>query len=62
MNTSMNAAELHAKAVIVAALITSHAVDIPRLQETKLGAPDEAAIRLRLLTEYVYRAIATADA
>ena len=50
--TPMDPAELHAKSVIVAALITAHAVEIPRLPPS--GEKDDAALRLRALTEYVY--------
>ena len=48
----MDPAELHAKSVIVAALITAHAVEIPRLPPS--GEKDDAALRRRALTEYVY--------
>jgi hypothetical protein len=52
----MDAAELHAKATIAAALITSRVVSIPTLpKDTK--ASDPAALHLRLLTEYVYAAL-----
>jgi hypothetical protein len=57
----MDASELSAKAVIAAALITSHAVEIPAIPRAGVGSPDVASQRLRELTEYVYRAlIATA--
>jgi hypothetical protein len=46
-------AELHAKATIAAALIASHAVEIPMIPKVRHGAMDSAAIRLRDLTEYV---------
>jgi len=58
---AMEAAELQAKAAIAAALIVSNAVEVPRIHDAHQGPPDEAAMRLRLLTEYVYRAITTAD-
>jgi len=54
----MDASELHAKATIAAALIMAHAVEIPSLP--KSGPPnvgDQAAVRLRELTDYVYAAI-----
>jgi hypothetical protein len=54
----MDPIEIQAKAMIAAALITSHAVEIPSLP--KIGAPnvgDQAAVRLRELTDYVYQAI-----
>jgi hypothetical protein len=48
--------EIQAKAVIAAALIASHAVEIPRIP-TSGEKSDIAAIRLRDLTDYVYQAI-----
>ena len=54
----MDAAEIHAKAVIAAALITSHAVEIPTLRKTPTHwTLDPAATRLRELTEFVYRTV-----
>jgi hypothetical protein len=51
----MDPAEIHAKAIIAAALIASHAVEVPRIPS---GAEyDNAAARLRELTAYIYRAI-----
>ena len=54
----MDADEIQAKATIAAALITSHAVEIPAIPK-KNGDPalDSAAARLGELTDYVYRAI-----
>jgi hypothetical protein len=53
----MYTSEIHAKAIIAAALITSHAVEVPQLPNTSTGREDPAAVRLRDLTEYIYRAI-----
>jgi hypothetical protein len=53
----MYTSEIHAKAIIAAALITSHAVEIPQLPSMNSGREDPAAVRLRDLTEYIYRAI-----
>jgi len=53
----MDVSELHAKAIIAAALIASHAVEIPAIPKGGERALDPAAIRLRDLTDYVYRAI-----
>ena len=53
----MYTSEIHAKAIIAAALISSHAVEIPQLPAAALEKDNSAAIRLRDLTEYVYRAI-----
>jgi hypothetical protein len=55
-NGVMNIAELQVKATIAAALIVSHAVEVPRIQDSG-DLMDTAAIRLRDLTDYVYRAI-----
>ena len=52
----MDTAEIYAKAAIAAALITSHAVEIPRIP-TGGENEDSAAIRLRELTDYVYQTI-----
>ena len=53
----MDHAELAAKATIAAALITSHAVEIPTVPRDSIGTSDPAAVRLRVLTDYVYKAI-----
>jgi hypothetical protein len=54
----MDSTELHAKAVIAAALITSHAVAVPSLpRKTSGSAPQDDAIRLRGLIDYVYDVI-----
>lgn len=54
----MDPSELHAKAVIAAALITSHAVAVPSLSHAaKGGCNHEDAIRLRGLIDYVYDVI-----
>jgi hypothetical protein len=54
---TMYTSEIHAKAIIAAALITSRAVELPQLPRPNPGEPDIAADRLRDLTEYIYRAI-----
>jgi hypothetical protein len=56
----MDSNETLARAVIAAALIASHAVEIPRIPgggDAELKDP--AAVRLRQLTEYVYQTIRT---
>ena len=58
----MDAPEMQARATIAAALITSHAVEVPTLR--KVGghwSTDPAAIRLRELTEFVYRTLIEPD-
>ena len=58
-HSGMDPNELHAKAIIAAALISSRAVGVPSLPSasTRASGKDEAAIRLRELTDYVYHAI-----
>jgi hypothetical protein len=54
----MDQTEILTRATIASALITSHAVEIPALPRS--GPPDsgdEAAVRLRALTDYIYAAI-----
>jgi hypothetical protein len=54
----MDPTEIHAKAAIAAALIASHAVEIPRIPATGLDwTKDAPSVRLRTLTDYVYRTI-----
>lgn len=54
----MEPTEIQAKVTIAAALITSHAVEIPSMPK-KAGRWDEdpAAVRLRELTDRVYETI-----
>ena len=52
----MDPSEIHAKATIAAALILSHAVEVPTMPGSR-PAPDPAVNRLRELTNYIYRAI-----
>ena len=47
--------EIQARATIVAALITSHAVEVPSIPRKGDWAHDPAALRLRELTDYVYQ-------
>src|SRR5439155_809635 len=55
----VDSAELHAKAIIAAALITAHAVEVPTIPRNfgNWTTSDPAAIRLRDLTEYVLQAL-----
>jgi hypothetical protein len=50
----MDAAEIQAKATIAAALIVARVVEVPTLQDDVTGPPEEAALRLRRLTAYIY--------
>lgn len=54
----MEPSELQARAIIAAALITSHAVEIPTVPSGSDLSHDASALRLRALTDYVYRVIA----
>jgi hypothetical protein len=58
----MEAPEVQARAIIAAALITSHAVETPTLR-TAGGhwTTDPAAARLRELTDLIYRTITEPD-
>jgi hypothetical protein len=53
----MDAVEIQAKALIAAALITSHAVEVPSIPSSGEWASDAAGLRLRDLTDYVYQMI-----
>ena len=54
----MEPSELHARAIIAAALITSHAVELPTMPSGGDWSRDASALRLRELTNYVYQMIA----
>jgi len=49
--------EIQARAAIAAALITSHAVEVPTVPTGGDWSQETAAVRLRELTEYVYLVI-----
>ena len=51
--------EAQARAIIGAALIVRGAVEIPTMPSAGHRAPDAAGVRLRELTEYVYRLLTT---
>jgi hypothetical protein len=51
--------EIQARAIIAAALITSHAVEVPTIPTSGDWSHDTAALRLRDLTDYVYQMITT---
>jgi len=58
----MDTAEIQARATIAAALIASHAVEIPTIPKgSDTRAVDSAAIRLHDLTDYVYQTIVRAS-
>jgi hypothetical protein len=58
----MDSSELQARATIAAALIVRGAVEIPSMPADGDRLPDSAGLRLRELTEYVYRLITTDEA
>ena len=51
----MDPLEAQAKAVIAAALIVRGAVEVPAIPTGRERVPDDAGVRLRELTDYVYR-------
>ena len=53
----MDPLETHAKAVIAAALIVRGAVEVPAIPSGRERLPDDAGVRLRELTDYVYQLI-----
>jgi hypothetical protein len=52
---NMDPLEAQSKAIIAAALIMRGAVEVPSVPSEAARAPDSAGMRLRELTEYVYR-------
>lgn len=56
----MDSSEILARATIAAALITSRAVELPTMPAGG-DPPGPAGIRLRELTDYVYRLLVTPD-
>ena len=55
----MDGAEAQARATIAAALIVRGAVEVPSIPTRDERVPDGAGLRLRELTDYVYRLITT---
>lgn len=53
----MEPTEIQARAVIAAALITSRAVEVPTIPTSGDWTQDNASLRLRDLTDYVYQMI-----
>ena len=53
----MDAQEVQAKATIAAALIVARVVEVPTIHDDTMGPPDEAGLRLRRLTAYIYNLI-----
>jgi hypothetical protein len=55
----MDPSEGQAKAIIAAALIVRGAVEVPAIPTGTQRVPDESGMRLRELTNYVYRLLMT---
>ena len=55
----MDPLEAQARAIIAAALIVRGAVEVPSVPSSGERVPDSAGMRLRELTEYVYRLLTT---
>jgi len=55
----MDPLEGQAKAIIAAALIVRGAVEVPAIPTGTEGVPDAGGMRLRDLTDYVYRLLTT---
>ena len=55
----MDASEAQARAIIAAALIVRGAVEVPSMPSGSQRVPDPAGVRLRELTDYVYRLVTT---
>ena len=53
----MDQIEIQTRATIAAALIMAHAVEIPAIPKSVAAGTDQASVRLRQLTDYVYAAI-----
>jgi hypothetical protein len=55
----MDPSEANARATIAAALIVRGAVEVPTTPPSRHDLPDAAGMRLRELTDYVYRLLTT---
>jgi hypothetical protein len=55
----MEPSEIQARATIAAALIVTRAVEVPSIPTSGDWSKDDAALRLRDLTDYVYQMITT---
>jgi hypothetical protein len=55
----MDSSEAKGRAIIAAALIVRGAVEVPSMPTGSQRLPDEAGVRLRELTDYVYRLVTT---
>jgi hypothetical protein len=57
----MDPLEAQSRAIIAAALIVRGAVEVPAMPSERQRVPDAAGLRLRELTDYVYRLLTTDD-
>jgi hypothetical protein len=57
----MDSLEGQARAIIAAALIVRGAVEVPSIPSNGEWASDPAGVRLRELTDYVYRLVTAAE-
>lgn len=57
----MDPVEAQAKAIIAAALIVRGAVEVPAMPSDGQRVPDAAGVRLRDLTDYLYRLVTTEE-
>jgi hypothetical protein len=57
----MDPCEIQARAAIASALIVRGAVEVPALPHGGQRLPDTAGMRLRELTDYIYRLITTGE-
>jgi hypothetical protein len=55
----MNPVEAQTRAIIAAALVTRGAVEVPSIPSGAQRVPDSAGVRLRELTDYIYRLLTT---
>ena len=53
--------EIQARAAIASALIVRGAVEVPSLPRDGQRLPDSAGMRLRELTDYIYRLVTTGE-
>ncbi len=53
----MDPSEAHPRAIFAAALIVRGAVEVPAIPSGGQRLPDDAGLRLRELTDYVYRLV-----
>jgi hypothetical protein len=55
----MDTLEAQARAILAAALIVRGAVEVPAMPAGGQSVPDSAGVRLRELTDYIYRLLTT---